>query len=137
MSSTIPATSGVYKITCTVTKKIYIGSALDLRHRRNQHFSELRRNKHPNSYLQRAWNKYGPDAFTFEVLELVLPMSLTAREQYWFKKLKPFGKKGYNLARIAGSTMLDRKHSPQTREKMRIRALGNTHSLGVKRTPEE
>jgi len=56
--------------------------------------------------LQAAWNKYGPDVFTFEVLEYVLPMSLTAREQYWFEKLKPFDKKGFNLDRVAGSSLV-------------------------------
>ncbi len=113
-----PATSGIYKITCTANKKIYIGSAINLRLRRKDHFGMLRRGKHENPKLQNAWNKYGEQAFTFEVLELVLSMSLTAREQYWFNKLKPFGNKGFNIARIAGSN-LGRKNSPEQIEKMK------------------
>lgn len=142
----IPSASGIYRIVCTVTKKIYIGSATNLRKRRNEHFCELRQNKHGNSYLQHAWNKYGEQCFTFEVLEFVLPMSLTAREQYWFKTLKPFGNKGFNIQREAGSP-LGTKHTPEQIEKIKQGNLGKKHSpeaiekmrlsaIGRKFTPE-
>lgn len=126
----IPQTSGIYRITCTVTKKIYIGSAINLRKRRKEHFRTLRRKTHSNQYLQNAWNKYGEQSFTFEVVEYVLPLSLTAREQYWLDKIKPFGRKGFNLAPTAGST-LGCKRSPaslETRAKMRKSQTGRTHS---------
>lgn len=125
--NSIPATSGIYKITCTANKKIYIGSALNLQSRRRHHFSELRQNKHPNRHLQHAWNKYGEQVFIFEILEYVLPISLTAREQYWLNKLKPFGKKGFNIIPEAGSS---RGHtcSPETREKLRQANLGKKQS---------
>jgi group I intron endonuclease len=154
-----PRAPGIYKITCIPTKKIYIGSASDLRHRKNDHIRNLRQNKHANPKLQNAWNKYGEDAFIFEVLELVLLMSLTAREQYWFSKLSPFGRKGFNIATEAGSTlgvkrspeyiekMRQRKTSPETIEKLRIANLGRKDppelvekrrqaNLGKKQPPE-
>lgn len=130
MSDAIPNTSGIYKITCTVNKRIYIGSAVNLRDRKRQHFNELRQNKHYNHYLQRAWNKYGESVFTFEVLELVLSMSLTAREQYWLNKLKPFRQKGFNIARDTVSPNLGRKNTPEAIEKTRQAQLGR------KQTPE-
>lgn len=120
----IPSTSGIYRIICTVTGKFYIGSAVNLLQRRHHHFTELRCNIHGNPKLQNAWNKYGEQVFIFEVLELVLPMSLTAREQYWFNKLKPFGKRGFNIALIAGSTL--GMKFPKLSKLM----LGNTHALG-------
>jgi group I intron endonuclease len=146
MSDPLPTTSGIYKITCTANKRIYIGSAANLRQRKNLHAHELRQNKHGNRHLQRAWNKYGEQAFTFEVLELVLPISLTAREQYWINKLKPFGRKGFNILTEAGSN-LGRKFSPEVREKNRQARLGRKRSpesieksrqahLGSKRSPE-
>src|SRR5260221_8454885 len=119
----IPNASGIYKITCTANKRIYIGSALNLYGRKAKHFSLLRRNTHHNPILQNAWNKYGESAFTFEVLEYVLPISLTAREQYWFKKLKPFGRKGFNIDREAGSS-LGIKRSPESRTKMSVARKG-------------
>lgn len=144
----IPATGGIYRIICTLTEKIYVGSAVNLSERLHHHFSHLRLNNHKNPKLQRAWNKYGEDAFTFEILELVLiPEMLTAREQYWFSKLNPFGKRGYNIARVAGSN-LGGTHTPETREKLRQAKLGKKlspehaeksrkASLGNKLTPEQ
>src|SRR5258708_15053375 len=85
----IPNAPGIYRITCIITGKIYVGSAVNLRRRCRAHLSTLQRNGHHNPKLQAAFNKYGPGAFTFEVLELVLLPSLTMREQYWFKILKP------------------------------------------------
>ncbi len=131
----IPATSGIYKITCTANKKIYIGSALNLYLRRHVHFSELRYNKHVNRHLQNAWNKYGEQSFTFEVLEYVLPISLATREQYWFKKLKPFGHKGFNIAIEAGSPLgnksrIGMKNIPESTEASR------QARTGMKRSPE-
>jgi len=131
----IPSTSGIYKITCIANKRIYIGSAVNLHVRKNSHFSALQRNEHGNPKMQNAWNKYGEQAFIFEVLEYVLPMSLTAREQYWFEKLKPFDRKGFNIAREAGSA-LGIKRSPETRERIRQVHLGNNYCLGRKYTPE-
>lgn len=145
----IPDASGIYKITCKANKRIYIGSAVNLRRRKNGHWHTLRKNKHHSLHLQRAWNKYSEQAFTFEVLELVLPISLTAREQYWLNKLKPFGRKGFNGSREAGSP-LGMKRSPEAREKMRLVQLGkkmppmspeakakiSQANLGRKRTPE-
>lgn len=127
MNSAIPAASGIYRITCTSTGKFYIGSATNLRRRYSDHFTALRRNTHTNQKLQRAFNKYSEDAFTFEVLELVLLISLTAREQYWFNKLKPFDKHGFNIAREANSTLGVIK-SAETCEKIRIGNLGKKHS---------
>ncbi len=117
MSNGIPAASGIYKITCLANKRIYIGSAVDLLKRKQTHFGALRQNKHYNPKLQNAWNKYGEETFVFEVLELVLIINLTAREQYWFNKLRPFGNQGFNIAHTAGS-MLGVKHSPQARANM-------------------
>ncbi len=156
----IPQTPGIYRITCIVTGKFYVGSAKSLYHRRKNHFGALQRNDHWNIKLQRAFNKHGPDAFTFEILEYVLvPELLTAREQYWFKKLNPFGPKGFNIAHVAGSPLgvkhtpeacanmgashrgkpsplRGRKASPEAIEKNRLAQLGNTRALGMRHTPE-
>src|SRR5258706_717986 len=147
----IPATSGIYRIVCSVTGKFYIGSAVNLQNRWSVHQHFLKKGTHTNSKLQRAWNKYGPESFIFEVIELVLvPELLTAREQYWFDKLKPFGNKGFNLDRVAGSRLgakmlphvkealrnahlgkpapsRGKKASLETREKMRVYRLGKKH----------
>jgi group I intron endonuclease len=134
----LPTSGGIYRITCTTTSKIYIGSALNLRKRLYEHFGTLRRNTHHNAALQRAFNKYGPDAFTFDILEFVLiPELLTAHEQFWFSKLRPFGKNGFNLDRVAGSS-LGRVLSIETKGKIGTAHRGKpSPNLGKKMTPEQ
>ena len=148
-----PNASGIYQITCTVNNKIYIGSATNLRTRKKHHIYYLRHNTHHNPHLQNAWNKYGEEAFTFDVLELILlPEMLTTREQYYLDKLKPFGSKGYNMSRDASSRLgikhtpetrakmglskIGKKHTPEARAKMGLPHIGNKYNLGRERSPE-
>ncbi len=126
----IPATSGIYRIVHVVTGRMYIGSAVNLLRRKRRHFTELRNNKHQNAKLQRAFNKYGEDAFLFEIIEFILPPFLLEREQYWLDKLKPFDNKGFNIALNAQASYLGLTHSAATREKVRL------IRLGTKRSPE-
>lgn len=137
-NTSIPEVPGIYKITCIVNGRIYVGSTVNLLKRKRDHFSYLRRNRHGNPKLQRAWNKHGEQAFIFEVLELVLfPEMLIDREQHWFDKLKPFGNKGFNVALEAGHRVrLGRKHTPEARAKIGLVHIGNKYNLGRKATPE-
>ena len=78
-----PCASGVYQIRCVPTGKIYVGSAVDLRKRWYRHRWALRRGKHVNRYLQQAWDKYGAENFTFEILEFVDVSHVLKAEQEW------------------------------------------------------
>lgn len=62
---------GVYQIRNLINRKVYVGSAKCFQVRASQHTSSLRGNKHQNKHLQASWNKWGEDAFLFEVLEVV------------------------------------------------------------------
>jgi group I intron endonuclease len=116
----IPRTSGVYKIVCSPTKKVYIGSSQNLHKRHQDHFAMLRKGTHNNAYLQRAYTKHGDDSFLFEVIELVLSPFLADREQVWINRFKAANPKyGYNLRPIADSN-IGIKTSPETRAKLRV-----------------
>ncbi len=108
---------GVYIIKNVINNKFYIGSSFNIINRWESHIRELKKNKHKNKYLQRAWNKYGEENFKFEILELIEDTKyLLNREQYWIDKLHAC-KLGYNLCPIAGST-LGIKLSKETKEKI-------------------
>ena len=78
---------GIYKIINVVNNKFYIGSAVNFSRRKTRHFSELRTNKHNNSKLQNAWNKYGETSFVFAVVEEVQDKALLLEvENRWLKE---------------------------------------------------
>lgn len=121
--NSIPKTSGVYKIICTVNGKIYIGSAINLRRRWNEHQRRLSLNIHDNQHLQRAYNKYGKSAFEFEIVELARTEILLVRENYWIESLGVCDESiGFNIAKDATAPMRGRKASAETCIK-----IGNIH----------
>ncbi len=79
------AISGIYKIVCNFTGKLYIGSSVDIETRWRLHKSRLRNNIHHNIYLQRSWNKYGESNFKFEIIEIISRELLAGAELKWFK----------------------------------------------------
>jgi group I intron endonuclease len=107
---------GVYKITNTTNGHAYVGSSANksrqgIDGRMRDHRTNLLANKHCNAHLQHAWNKYGADAFVFEVLLYCDPEHCLMHEQIALDYYKP----EYNIAPTAGSS-LGRKHSDETIE---------------------
>lgn len=109
--------TGVYSITNKVNNKKYIGQSLDIKHRWRHHINELKKNKHANSHLQNAWNKYGEEKFNFEIIQICEPSELDIKEQYWIKYYDSM-KNGYNLC-LGGSGCSGYKHTEGELSKMR------------------
>jgi group I intron endonuclease len=111
--------SGIYLIKNIVNNKIYIGSAVDISNRWRRHKRELRKGKHHNILLLRAWCKYGEQSFTFEILEEVSNSDhLLAYEQVYLDYYKSYEEdKGYNICKVAGSPF-GTKLSEETRRKI-------------------
>lgn len=130
---------GIYVITNTVTHKVYVGQAVNIRRRWNDHKAHLRRGVHANKYLQSAWNKYGEALFLFEVVENCPVADLVAREQEWVSFFPQSLR--YNIGSI-GAPMRGRKHTPEAIQKMKAPkskevAVKISKALtGKKHTPE-
>jgi group I intron endonuclease len=106
--------TGVYRITCKPTGKIYIGStSVGFVKRWNHHKHQLRRNTHDSKYLQNSWNKYGPEAFDFEILVVCAKENVLLYEQIFLDALKPH----FNTCKIAGSNQGVR-HSDEIKQRM-------------------
>lgn len=126
----LTSASGIYQILNTVNGKCYVGSAISVRKRMRHHMSELGLRRHHSSKLQRAWDKYGKEAFEIRVLESVLfPEDLISREQHWIDALGS-AKHGYNILATAGSP-LGRKASIETRLKQSALKKGKPSKRGV------
>lgn len=97
-------TGGVYQIRCQITGKRYVGSATVFHRRWSLHKFFLRKGAHHSLKLQRAWKKYGEEAFVFEVLENCEKKDLLLKEQYWIDALSSFCN-GYNCTGKAVSNL--------------------------------
>ena len=156
----IPKSSGIYAIRNIINNKVYIGQAVNLHKRNREHFNSLRQGKHDSIKLQRAWNKYGPDSFIFEILEPIKDRNLLMQEeQKWIDDLKAHSE-GYNIQPYAcrgcygmtispevraktSATMKGRKYEPErvakVAEALRGRKLSEEHRAklrGRKLSPE-
>jgi hypothetical protein len=61
----------------------------------------LSKNKHNNIYLQKSYNKYGSEFFTFEILEFCEENVLFERENFYIKKFNTCDPVfGYNQAEV-------------------------------------
>ncbi len=124
MANAILAASGIYAITNILNGKRYIGSAVRFDYRWGKHRSSLSNGNHHSAKLQRAWDKYGANAFQFLVLEIATRERLLEREQFWIDSLKAAN--DYNVRPTAGSA-LGMMQSEETKAKIRAALVGRVH----------
>ncbi len=105
--------SGVYTITAPNSKQ-YIGSSVNVRMRWNTHKYHLRHGQHANKHLQNSFDKYGEEAFKFEILLICETKDLIFFEQRVIDRFDP----EFNTYKIAGSPR-GYKHTPEAIEKIR------------------
>lgn len=93
----IKISCGIYSILNLKTNFRYIGLSIDIERRWKTHQRDLRNNKHENSHLQNAYNKYGVNNFKYSIIEECSSEDLKTREKYWihFYNSK---EKGYNMS---------------------------------------
>jgi hypothetical protein len=96
---------GIYQITNKQNRKIFLGSARDLRAKLNSQKFQLQNGSHPNKGLQRDFTAFGEEAFSFEVLDQLKPTDdsphdyteeLNVLQEMWLAKLQPYDEKGYH-----------------------------------------
>lgn len=123
--------TGIYMIKNTRNGRFYIGSAIRFSHRWATHLRGLNANKHHSKFMQRDWNKSGPDCFEFEVLIYCEPEMLIANEQRFIDELKPV----YNSAPMAGS-QLGFKMSDESKAKLSAAAKRTKNFSGHRHSEE-
>jgi len=101
-----PRQMGVFRVHNTAADKSFVGASNDLPSMLNRQRFQLTRGVHPNRALQDDWNRLGPEAFVFEILDTLSPSEqpdydpsedLRVLEELWLVKLSPFGERGYNV----------------------------------------
>ena len=117
---------GIYKIENLINHKVYIGQSVVVENRLNHHKQMLNNDKHFCPHLQHAWNKYGKDNFSFEVLEECLKEELDAKETYWLDYYGGYESEITYNQRSAGQET--HNVSEETKEKLRKANLGKKYS---------
>ena len=87
---------GIYKITNLQNEQSYIGQSVDIKERFRQHIKAALTNGAATNKLYQQMKEFGPENFTFEILETVSKDKLNDREAYWidFYKTKNYGMNG-------------------------------------------
>lgn len=127
-------TSAVYVIQHRASLKVYVGSSARLKSRWGTHRRALEKGCHHSPKLQRAWDCYGAEAFTFKVLELVSVADLETVETFWIQTLgatEPDN--GYNCAPVGGSIRGAKLPPFSEAHKAKLGAA----QTGKRRTPEQ
>ena len=124
-------TTGIYAIVHLATGRKYLGSAMNVGDRWIQHQTRLTLKRHHSVALQRAWDKYGADAFAFRVLLECDPKNLLFYEQRGFDAWRP----EFNCNKTAGS-MFGYRFSDESKLKMAAAARRTRNRLGKPHTEE-
>lgn len=104
----------IYVITCSVTKKVYVGQTNNpsLRWKAHQNSVNSKRN-HP---LKNALLHYGIENFTFNVVETCNDTNVNERECFWISSYNATNPEfGFNL-RLG--TLVHNCHTPESRAKI-------------------
>lgn len=105
----------IYKIINVANDHFYVGSALNPRRRRWEHWDALKKGTHHCAALQDAWNVFGADAFEFVVVEEVDDARVLLVEDMYLVQ-NSGSAHCYNTAL---STQQPPSVNPATREKIR------------------
>lgn len=104
---------GIYAIVNTATGQRYIGRAIRLEKRKRRHFAMLRAGTHHSVKLQRAFKKYGENAFAVRTLIICAEKDLEFYEQSLIDGFDT-ARRGYNVCPVSGAPMAGRISSVES-----------------------
>lgn len=131
-----PKEAGIYKLTCEVNGKVYIGKSFNINQRLNKHKYDSETLK-DGGYFHRALIKHGWDSFKVEILEIIKDFDkskdgtiLLEKEAAYIRSYNTTNEKvGYNICEYS-TDRVGLKHTEETKKKM-----SNSHT-GKKLTEE-
>lgn len=116
--------NSIYKILCKTTGMYYIGATRQLQKRLNAHEAALRRRKHENIHLQRAWDKYGETSFEFFPVASALRPELLDEVEQWLIQEAMDAKAAYNMRVVAGLIQSGHRLTDATRQNISRARMG-------------
>ena len=101
---------GIFRVRNRENGRIFLGSTLNLLAQKNSIFFQLEMKTHMNEALQEDFNRFGKEAFEFEVIDTLEPNQepgvdyredLDCLLQIWIEKLQNEIEQGYNKISIS------------------------------------
>jgi group I intron endonuclease len=123
--------SGIYKITNTINRKVYIGKTINFQKRYTSYKGAFKKGdiRKINPYFLNSIRKHGPENFTFEVVESCSTDSLSEKELQWMVHYKSTDQQfGYNLRMDSSTGMVTH---PSTSKKISER-IKKEYSEGIR-----
>ena len=87
---------GIYKITNNINNHCYIGQSIHIEKRWQEHQTKYNWEREFKKPLYLAFQKYGLENFSFEVIEECQPNQLDIKEKYWIDYYNSY-QNGYNM----------------------------------------
>ena len=87
---------GIYKITNNINGHSYIGQSIHIEERFKEHKNPYNWQREKNKPLYIAFQKYGLENFSFDIIQQCPADKLNIQEQYWINHYNTY-KNGYNV----------------------------------------
>lgn len=129
----------VYYILCKTTEKIYIGSTTrsNSNIRKSEHFSKLKKNKHPNKHLQNSWNKYGKSNFEYGILEKCQASKVFLLEWHYVNITGCYKKEiVFNKSLVVEAPNRGKKMSEEQKKKISKKLKGRVSPMKGRKNPK-
>lgn len=117
----------IYKITCNVNNRVYIGQTVNFKNRKNSHLYKLNHNIHGNRYLQYDYNLYGKSNFEFSIIERCNKEDLLDKETYYINLYgSKESDKTYNLMDLKGASLDAKRY-----RKIIAKQIAESHPISI------
>jgi len=115
----------LYRILNIIDNKEYAGITNSIARRWKEHKIELKGNRHHNAHLQSAWNLYGEQSFSFEVLGEFLALESLYKAEVEYIKIHNLTNQscGYNLDMGGAGSFLHTKDAKNRISKSQEKAV--------------
>ena len=124
-------TNSIYKITCLVTDRVYIGKTNNPIRRFSEHIIGLTSGTHKNPHLQEDYDKYGLNNFSFQVIDEIENNNIYEQEDYWIDYYGGIeSDKVYNMKN-------SKTNNKEIRYKNKQAMLGDSHPMRGKHHTKE
>lgn len=124
----------IYKITCLVNQKVYIGQTSETIERRFARHMGYQKNEHDTKFY-RAIKKYGKDNFKIEAIDSAETQAELDQKEIYYINFYNSVKEGYNskdsMGKCGGDTLTEHQNIAEIKEKIRQSKLGDKNPMRI------